>query len=383
MNGNSLSRRDFLRKTSLAAAAVAGMAAGTQSASPQVSKINDTSKILNYDPRMGYRRLGRTGLMISEVALGGHWINRNGDRYWDEFVNDDVPPDVANNRTEVINACIEAGINYLDIGTSAECLAYGVALKGRRDKMIIAADDYKLTARRAENCNVDKLTFDIDQCLRRLCTDYLDIWRVKADMYGRSTDSHIEAIIETFHKARRAGKVKHLAVSSHCRPWLRHVIETFPWVEIVSFPCSATTREKGKPAAKNNVEEVNAGYGADTEQSIFEIVRKLNIGVVGTKPFLGGSLFKIKRKFPVSDAGHDQQHALARLTLQCILANEAVTTTIPGLTTVHEVHNAVRASYARRTPPTAAQKDWLIRVTQSRWQTLSPQYAWLRDWQVV
>jgi aryl-alcohol dehydrogenase-like predicted oxidoreductase len=383
VDANELSRRDFIRKTSLAVAAARVRVAGAATASAQNPKTDDTPPILNYNPRMGYRRLGRTGLMISEVALGGHWKDRKGDRYWDEFADEKVPSDVVKNRTDVINACIEAGINYLDIGTAAECLAYGAVLKGRREKMIIAADDYKMTAREAENCTVEKLTFDLDQCLRRLQTDYLDIWRVKADMEGRTTDSNVKIIIETFEKARRAGKARRLAISSHRRPWLRHVIETFSRVEIVSFPCSAATREKDKPVTKENVEEVNAGYGADTDQSIFEAVRKLDIGVVAIKPFLGGNLFKIKRKFPVSEQGDKHEHDLARLTLQCILANNAITTTIPGLTTVREVENAALASYMRRTAPTAAERDWITRLTRKRWQTLPTQYAWLRQWQFV
>jgi aryl-alcohol dehydrogenase-like predicted oxidoreductase len=334
---------------------------------------------------MGYRRLGKTGLMISEVSLGGHWKDRRGDRYWDEFADEKVPTDVIENRTEVIDACIDAGVNYLDIGTSAECLAYGVVLKGRRDKMIIGADDYKLTARKPENCKVDKLMFDIEQCCRRLQTDYIDIWRVKADMYGQSTDAHVEAIIETFQKAHKAGKVRYLGISSHRRPWLQHVIETFDEVQVVSFPCTAITKEKSKGPRKDNIEEVSAGYDADITQSIFQSIREHDVGLVTIKPFLGGNLFKSygKEKFPVTGAGSKEEHDLARLTLKCILTNGAITTTIPGLTTVHELENAVLASYTRHVGQTRADKDWLVRITEKRWATLPQEYTWLRDWKLV
>ena len=381
---NRLSRRTFIRNASLAAAgAIAAASAQKRTVSAKTSELADTAKILNYNQKMGYRRLGKTGLIISEVSLGGHWKNRAGDRYWDKFVNDEVPADVTKNRTDVISACIEAGINYLDIGTSAECLAYGVVLKGRRDKMIIGADDYQLCPRKVENCTVDKLMFDIEQCCRRLQTDYLDIWRVKADMYGRSTDAHVEIIIETFQKAHKAGKVRYLGISSHSRAWLQHVIETFGEVQMVSFPCSAKTREKGKPPVKDNIKEVNAGYGADTAQSIFQSVRKRDIGLVATKPFLGGKLFKVKTKFPVLGAGNKEENDLALLTLQCILANDAITATIPGMSTVYEVHNAVRASHTRSLAMTPADKDLLQCVTDRRWAALPQEYAWLRDWEVV
>jgi len=77
MNRDKLSRRSFIRKASMAAA---GMVTGVLADKGRVSakagdtksKI-DTSKILNYNPRMHYRRPGKTNLMISEVSLGGHW----------------------------------------------------------------------------------------------------------------------------------------------------------------------------------------------------------------------------------------------------------------------------------------------------------------------
>jgi aryl-alcohol dehydrogenase-like predicted oxidoreductase len=321
--------------------------------------------------------------MVSEVSLGGHWKDRQGSRYWESFVNDEVPADVARNRTEVISACIDAGINYLDIGTSAECLAYGVALKGRRHKMVIGADDFQLCPRKLENCTVDRLMFDIDQCCRRLQTDYLDIWRMKADMYGRNTDAHVETMVEAFQKAHKEGKALYFGISSHCRPWLRHVTENFPQVQIVSFPCTAKTRQKNATPSKNNIEEVNAGYGADTEQSIFQLVRERSIGVITTKPFLGGNLFKLKARFPVLGTGNKEENDLARLTLQCILTNDAITATIPGLSTVYEVANAAQASYTRPLGQSPADKDWLMGIVDERWAALPQEHRWLRDWEVV
>jgi predicted aldo/keto reductase-like oxidoreductase len=213
--------------------------------------------------------------------------------------------------------------------------------------------------------------------------DYLDIWRAKADMYGDSTDAHVETMIETFEKAHQAGKVRYFGISSHRRPWLQHVIETFDQVQIVSFPVTAKTREKGRLPSKDNVEEVEAGYGADTEQSIFQSVRKHNVGLIAIKPFMGGNLFGLKTKFPVPEPGDRQEHDIARLTLQCILTNKAITATIPGLSTIHEVDNAVKASYASRAAMAPAEKRWLEQMTERSWAALPQRYEWLRNWEVV
>ncbi|MHC4507988.1 MAG: twin-arginine translocation signal domain-containing protein, partial [Planctomycetota bacterium] len=73
MSTNNISRRTFIQKSSVVGAAgVAGALAGPAGAASR-SAGADTSKILNYNPKMGYRRLGKTGLIISEVSLGGHW----------------------------------------------------------------------------------------------------------------------------------------------------------------------------------------------------------------------------------------------------------------------------------------------------------------------
>jgi len=383
MNNDKLSRRDFMRNTSLmAAGTIAGALAGKGNAA---TRPVHTSRILNFNQKMIYRRLGKTNLMISEVSLGGHWKNRNAGRYWDHFANEKVPSDVAKNRTEVVSASIDCGINYLDITTAAECLCYGVALKGRRDKMYVAADIHNLGPRNPKFCNVKSQTHNVDTCLRMLQTDYLDIWRPQAKTDGSNTDAEVESLIETFEKLHKAGKVRHLGMSSHSRPWFEHIIGKYPEFEMLTFPCSAKTREKGKLPTKNNIEEVNPGHGSDQTQSIFQKVIEKDIGVVTIKPYFGGSLFKSygKDKFPVMGVGSKKENDLARLTLQCILANEAITAAIPGLSTVYEVENAARASYTRPLGQTAAEKEWLMRITNERWANLPQEYTWLRDWEVV
>ena len=383
MKKEPISRRTFIRSSSLAAAGAmaGGLARNTRAGDMSVA----TSKILNYNPKMHYRRMGKTNLMISEVSLGGHWKNRNAGRYWDHFAKDEVPPDVAKNRTDVVSACIDCGINYLDITTAAECLCYGVALKGRREKMHVGADIHNLGPRGSDRCNVKDQTHNVEECLRLLKTDYLDIWRPQAKMDGSNTDAEVKVLIETFHRLRDQGKVRHLGMSSHSRPWLEHVIATFPQFEMVIFPCSAKTREKGQTATAANVTEVNPGHGSDQTQSIFKTVVEQNVGIVTIKPFFGGSLFESygKDKFPVMGVGSKKENDLARLTLQCILTNGSITATVPGISTPYEAENAARASYARILGFSPAEEEWLTSITDERWAKLPEEYAWLRDWEVV
>jgi len=389
MNNDRFSRRDFMRNTSIAAAGTVAGAIASQSGAA-VPPVH-TSKILNFHPKMTYRRLGKTNLMVSEVSLGGHWKNRNAGRYWDSFANEEVPDDVAKNRTDVVSACIDSGINYLDITTAAECLCYGEALKGRREKMYVGADIHNLGPRGSDRCNVKDQTFNVETCLRLLKTDYLDIWRPQAKMAGKlgtsqlNTDPEVESLIETFQKLRKEGKVRHLGMSCHCRPWFEHVLNKYSEFEMIIFPCSAKTKVKGEVPTAANTEEVNPGHRSDQTQSIFKVVLEQDVGVVTIKPYFGGSLFESggKVKFPVMGVGSKKENDIARLTLQCILANPAITASVPGLSTVYEVENAARASYTRSLGMAAADKEWLMDITERKWANLPTEYEWLRDWEVV
>ena len=375
-----IDRRQFVRDGAmLVAGAAAGSAVGAEKKTEP-----DSRTILNHHPQMHYRRLGRTGLVLSEISIGGHWRNRGAS--FIAFASDEVPADVAKHRTEVVSAAIDAGMNYLDITTAAECLAYGAALKGRRDKMIVGADDHRLCPRNPANRTVKAQIQNVDECLRRLKTDYLDIWRVQACQAGGHPDSEVAVWIEAFQKIHTAGKAKHFGISAHARSWIQHVVETFPEVEMVIFPCTAKTREKGLPPTKENIEEGNMpkAWASDHSKSIFESVREKNVGLVTIKPFIGGQLFPaLGKEGPATGVGSKRENDLARLTLQCVLANDTITATVPGMDTVYQVENAARVSYKRSLGMTLRQQEWLAKVTEKQWNNLPEHYQWLRDWELV
>ncbi|MHC4259733.1 MAG: hypothetical protein ACYSTF_04895 [Planctomycetota bacterium] len=155
MEDKKLSRRTFIRNTSLVAAGtVAGVLANKAQAAKDKGKEVDTSKILNYNPNMEYRRLGKTNLMVSAVCLGGHWK-----RY------DVMKQELDQNRYDVISRCIEVGINYVDACWNGEVRVYAKALKGRRDKFYLAMCHGSKGPRNAEWRRADKLLQGLDELL--------------------------------------------------------------------------------------------------------------------------------------------------------------------------------------------------------------------------
>jgi len=126
MTDKQMDRRKFMQD---AAAGAAGVAVGLGAAHPAWTKPMSQSKakILCYNPDMEYRRLGKTNLMVSAVCLGGHWKRVNV-----------MKQDFDQNRLEVVNRCMEIGVNYIDACCKPEVIAYSKALRGRRDKMYMA-----------------------------------------------------------------------------------------------------------------------------------------------------------------------------------------------------------------------------------------------------
>ena len=113
MNDTPVSRRQFMHQ---AATAAAGVAIGLGAA--QAARAADTtSKILSYNPDMEYRRLGKTNIMVSAVGLGGH--SRSN----------------AQERSDIISRCMDAGINYIDACWDNEVKRDAKALRGKRDKV--------------------------------------------------------------------------------------------------------------------------------------------------------------------------------------------------------------------------------------------------------
>ena len=139
-----ITRREFVRDGTLAAAGAAlGLTATYTVQAGNPSKA-DTSKILNYNSDMEYRRCGRSGMMISAVCMGGHWK-----RIEQAIGPNKGPgsPEFDKNRRDVVTRCIERGINYIDACVGGEVKAYAQALKGRRDRMYLGYSWYESEVR--------------------------------------------------------------------------------------------------------------------------------------------------------------------------------------------------------------------------------------------
>jgi predicted aldo/keto reductase-like oxidoreductase len=177
-----IDRRDFLKLGAAASGVVVGGCAAPEKAATAASNFE-----------LGYRPLGGTGLEVSEVSFGAHGLDR---------------PDL-------MQAAVDAGINtffvsgnYLD-GMEEKALGKALtALGSRREKLVIVTGS---TFR--PGTTTQQVLDEIDASLRRIGTDFIQIY-LHGEVYSLE-NLRVEAVYEAFERAKEAGKVGHLGLSSH------------------------------------------------------------------------------------------------------------------------------------------------------------------------
>jgi aryl-alcohol dehydrogenase-like predicted oxidoreductase len=365
---DKVTRRDFVRTGAVAAATVAAGLKATRTIAAGNPTGEDTTKILNYNPDMEYRRAGRTDLMISAASLGGHW--KRVDRM---IGGENVPgwmtmkigrAEFQKNRHDVVSRCIERGINYVDACCREEILAYSRALKGRRDKMYFGYSWHIWESRFKEWRSRKKLQEGLDDGMREAGLEYVDLWRISLlTESSRHSGPEIEEAMAALDWAKRTGRARFTGISSHDRPHLKKLIETYTdQLEIILTPYTAKTK-----------------VVAD-EDGLWATIQKYDIGWFGIKPFASNSVFK-------GDSSPDSPHfetdnRIARLAIRYILCNPAITAPIPGMISQQQVDNVALAVKERRVLD-IQEKAELDRAMDRAWASLPRNYQWLRNWEYV
>ncbi len=184
---------------------------------------------------MQYKKLGSTGLEVSQLCLGcmSFGVPERGDHPWSLPESQSRP---------LIRKAVDLGINFFDTanaysdGTSEEIV--GQALKDftRRDEVVIAT---KVFFRMSKGPNGGGLSRKaiftaIDASLRRLGTDYVDLYQIHRWDYS----TPIEETLEALHDVVQAGKARYLGASS-MYAWqfgkALHLAQQHGWTRFVSM----------------------------------------------------------------------------------------------------------------------------------------------------
>ena len=365
---NRLTRRQFVRRTAIAAAAIATESTVSKTTCLAKRAPVPTGKTLNYNPDMEYRRCGKTNLMISSVCLGGHWkrlvkvIGGEEPRGW--MTAGIGRPSFQQNRYDVVTRCIERGINYVDACCREEILAYSNALKGRRDKMYFGYSWHIWESRFREWRSRKKLQQGLDRGMKEAGLNYIDLWRISLLVdSSQHSEAEIEEAASALDWAKKTGRARFIGVSSHDRRHLKQLIEKYPdQMEVILTPYTAKTKI------------------ISDENGLSATIKKHDVGWFGIKPFASNSVFKGDSS--PNSPHFDEDNRIARLAIRYILCNAAITAPIPGLISVQQVDNVALAVKERRELD-LQEKAELDQAMNRAWANLPGGYKWLKDWEYV
>ena len=152
-----------------------------------------------------HRPLGRSGAMVSAIGLGGYHLG---------LVS------TAKEATSIVHEAVDAGVTFMDNaweyheGKSEERM--GKALAGRRGEVFL------MTKMCTHGRDAKTAMRQLDESLRRLKTDYLDLWQIHEVVYENDPERHFMkgGSVEALERAKREGKVRFVGFTGHKDPAL-------------------------------------------------------------------------------------------------------------------------------------------------------------------
>lgn len=182
---------------------------------------------------MQYVRLGTTGLKVSRICLG---MMTYGTSQWRDWVlnEDESRP--------FVKAALDAGINFFDtadmysLGVSEEVTGRALRDMAQRDRVVIATKVFNPMSDDVNDRGLSRkhIMHAIDNSLRRLGTDYVDLYQIHRWDYT----TPIEETMEALHDVVKAGKARYIGASS-MYAWqfakAQHVAERNGWTRFVAM----------------------------------------------------------------------------------------------------------------------------------------------------
>ncbi|WP_314000762.1 aldo/keto reductase [uncultured Paenibacillus sp.] len=292
---------------------------------------------------MNYRKLGRTGIEISEIGFGAWAIG--GDAWG---------PVVDNQSIEAMNRALELGVNFIDTadvyGSGHSETLVAKVIKGRRDKIVVSTKGGLWGHHRdPQGAPVydtpEKVIEACDASLRRLETDYVDIYFCHL---WWDKEEETEAFMRAFDTLKRDGKVRSVGVSTESIDYIKHFNREGA-LDAVQLDYSILNRSPEKevlPYLQDN------GIGA--------VVRgPLKMGILSGK-FTRDIVFPegdIRKNWPSEQWFKDSldkvdrlraleggERSLSRIALRYVLSHPAVSSAIPGAKTAVQAESNASAS---------------------------------------
>ena len=282
---------------------------------------------------MKYRRLGKTNLMVSEIGLGGEWLERHN----------------AAECREIIARCEELGVNILDCWMAEPNVRsnIGAAIAGRREKWYIQGhigstwQDGQYV--RSRSLDVVKPAFE--DLLNRMQTDYIDLGMIHyVDQEADWQAIHENGFLDYVFELKRQGRIRHIGISTHNPDIAKLAVES-DFIEMMLFsinPAFDMLPVNGDSEVYFGEDFSTAVDGISPERvALYKLCQQRDVGITVMKGFAGGRLFDAQRS----------PFGVALTPLQCLhycLTRPAVAAVMVGSDTVEQAEEA--AAYDGASP---------------------------------
>jgi len=235
------------------------------------------------------RTLGKTGESVSILALGGAHIGQA------KLTKDEA--------IRLVHTAVDAGMDFMD-----NAWEYNDHESERRMGEALAQDGYRQRVfLMTKDCAHDRVAANsmvkLDESLRRLRVDHLDLWQIHEVVWPDDPDRIFApgGSAEAMLKAKEQGKVRYIGFTGHKDPAIhrRMLDQGFPW-DTVQMPINA----------------LDASYRS-FEQQILPLCHAQNIGVIGMKSVASGHLLKGTGLTPQEAIGYSLSQAISTLCVGC------------------------------------------------------------------
>lgn len=297
---------------------------------------------------MEYTRLGRSGLKVSRIALGGMSFGDSSRGFTDWALDDDAAE-------PIFRQAIELGITFWDtaniygFGTAEEIMGRAITKYTRREDVVLATKVmFKMhDGPGGAGLSRKAIMEQIDASLARLGNDYVDLYQI----HRFDPETPVEETMEALHDLVKTGKVRYIGASAMWA-WqfakMQHAADLHGWTRFVSMQDQYSLMHR---------EEEREMFGLLTDQGVSSIPYSPLAKGRLARPWGGNTARSAndpvaERSFsdadkPIADAvqkiAEERGIPMAHVALAWVLNNPIVTAPIVGATKEHHFPDAVAA----------------------------------------
>jgi aryl-alcohol dehydrogenase (NADP+) len=300
---------------------------------------------------MKYTRLGKTGLQVSRICLG---MMSYGTSKWRDYILDE------DESRPIIQKAVEMGINFFDTanmysnGISEEVTGRALRDFAKRDEIVLATKVYFAWNDRPNRGGLSRkhIMDEVDASLRRLGTDYIDLYQIHRWDYN----TPIEETLEALHDVVKSGKVRYIGASSMFAYQFAkslYLADLLGWTRFVSMQnhYNLVYREEEREMMKLCVEEgigvipwspLARGFlaGNRTRDKGGDTTRAKTDGFAHSMYYADADFDIVER---ATELGENHSKATAQIALAWMLNKPHITAPIVGARTISHLEQAVDA----------------------------------------